>query len=307
MRCVSVIVFGGHLLAAPLAAQENPFAFTGGAVKSAYIVYDIMTKEKGVAAGASWEIGVAPDRWIMKSVMPFEMGGNKDTLRSLVVTTRDSQYKYTRMGSQPGEGEVSPLLRPHLAREYAALNAAGKARFKENVKLITSSSSGTGSSSDADELIMLTGEKTGSETIGGHKCDLYKRATVTACVMPQAPMVVLRWMDEKQGINIVAKKITLNRAIPTAASLLPKAVRWKKQAYDDADFILGMWSLKKPDSDPATVPGSTLAKFTVGYLASPAATAELREMGMGTESGSSEDTPPDESADAEAAEDTSGT
>ena len=35
---------------------------------------------------------MAPDRWIMESVMPFEMAGKKDTMRMLMVTTRDSQY-----------------------------------------------------------------------------------------------------------------------------------------------------------------------------------------------------------------------
>lgn len=206
------------------------------------------------------------------------------------------------MGSQRGDGKVSPTLRPHLAREYAALDAAGKARFKENVRLVFKSSE-LSSSSDADELIMLVGDKTGSETIAGHKCDVYKRGKTTVCMLPQAPRVMLRWTDEKQGVSIVAKKITLNGPIPAAAGLLPKGVRWKKEPYDDADFILGIWSLKKPESDPAAVPGATLAKFAVGYLASPAATAELREMGAGMESGSSEDTPSDDgSSEAEAAE-----
>ncbi|HKH84286.1 MAG TPA: hypothetical protein VKA25_11415 [Gemmatimonadales bacterium] len=39
------------------------------------------------------------------------------------------------MSSQSSEGEVSPALRFHLAREYAALDAAGKSRFKQNLKL----------------------------------------------------------------------------------------------------------------------------------------------------------------------------
>ena len=303
MRSHSMIVCGSLLLSAPLAAQDNPFAFTGGAVKSAYIVYDITSTRKGATAGASWEMGVSPDRWIMKSAMPFEIAGKRDTLRSLMVTTRDSQYTYTVMGKDR-EGKVSPQLRPHLAREYAALSAAGKARFKENVKLMSSGSSGIGSSSDANEFITLTGEKVGSETVVGHKCDVYRREQVTACVVPGAPMVVLRWKDEKQGVSMVAKTITLNRPLPSAIGLLPKGVSWKKEGHGDADFILGIWSLKKPESDPEKVPGPALAKFGVGYLASSAATAELREMGAGTESGSTEDTPDDASSEAEA--DTSG-
>jgi hypothetical protein len=230
-------------------------------------------------------------------VIPFEAGGKKDTVRTLSVTTRDSQYTYTRMSSQPPDGEVSPLLRPHLAREYAALNPADKARFKQNVQLLSKAESG--SSGDMDALISLTGEKTGSETIGGHKCDVYKRGHVTACVIPNAPMVMLRWSNAKDGMTMMAKKVTLNRAIPPAASVLPKGVKWRKKSYDDADFILGVWTLKK-QSDPESVPAGQLAKFGVSYLASAAATNEIREMTAGAEeSGEEEEDEAGDSADAE--------
>ena len=286
------------MAASPVAAQDNPFAFTGGGVKSAHIVYEITSAQKGAAAGASWEMGVAPDRWIVKSAMPFEIAGKKDTVRSLMVTTRDSQYSYTVIGKDR-EGKVSPQLRPHLAREYMALNAAGKARFKENLKLLTSSSSGMGSNSDANTLITITGDKMGSETIGGHKCDVYKRNKVTACVVPGAPFVVLRWNDEDQGVSMVAKTIKLNGPLPTAITVLPKGVQWKKEPHDDADFIDGVWSLKHPDSDPETIPAPTLSKFAVGYLASPAATAEIREMsgGMGGDEAAEDESGEGESPD----------
>jgi hypothetical protein len=269
-----IVVLGGLLAAAPVAAQENPFAFTGGSVKSAYIVYDVTSKQQKTA-GSTYEVGVAPDRWIMRMTSPFELGGKKDTLRVLSVTTRDSQYTFNAMGSQKGDGEVSPTLRPHLAREYAALNAAGKARFKENVKLATRA---TGSSSDADAFITLVGEKSGSETVAGHKCDVYKSDNVTACVLPQAPMVMLRWANEKDGVNMVAKKVTINGPIPPATGVLPKGVSWKKKPYDDADFVMEVWGLKK-QTDPTTVSPAALTKFAVGYLASPGAAAELRQMG----------------------------
>ena len=298
MRRDILIVLGGLLPAAPLAGQDNPFAFTGGSVKSAYIVYDVVTKGKP-AAGMAYEIGVAPDRWIMKMKTPFEMGGKKDTALMLAVTTRDSQYTYHAMGSQRGEGEVSPTLRSYLAKEYAALSAAEKTRFRENVRVFTKADE-SASSSDADALIAITGDKAGSETIGGHNCDVYKRGKATACVMPQAPMVMLRWTDEKQGITMLAKKITLNGPIPTAASVLPKGVRWKKDAYDDADFILGIWAFKK-QTDPEAVPAGQLTKFAVAYLASPAAAAELREMSAGM-GGDDEPASEDESGEDEASE-----
>ena len=74
-------------------------------------------------------------------------------------------------------------MRFHLGREYAALDAGGKSRFKENLKLATSGNSAA--DSDMDAFVTLTGDKVGSETVAGHKCDVYKRkGGFTACVMP---------------------------------------------------------------------------------------------------------------------------
>ncbi|MBA3443620.1 MAG: hypothetical protein H0T58_02030 [Gemmatimonadales bacterium] len=296
MRRASLSVLGGLLLAGPLAGQDNPFAFTGGSVKSAYIVYDLVSKGKAVE-GATWESGVAPDRWIIRTSMPLDIAGKKDVAHGLAITTRDSLYKYNTMGSQRGQGEVSPTMRFHLGREYAALDAGGKSRFKENLKLATSGNSAA--DSDMDAFVTLTGDKVGSETVAGHKCDVYKRkGGFTACVMPNAPMVMLKWSDEKDGMTLVAKKVTLNGPIPTVASVLPKGVRWKKEPVDDADFIVGIWAMKK-QTDPSAVPAAQLAKFGVGYLASPAATAEIREMSGG--GGEDEPAPEDESGEDEPA------
>jgi hypothetical protein len=293
MRHQSLVFVGGLLAASPLAAQESPFSFIGGSVKSAYIVYDLVSKGKAVP-GATYESGVAGDRWILRMVMPVDMGGKKDTLRTLAVSTRDSVYKYNSMSSQSGEGEVSPALRFHLAREYAALDAAGKSRFKQNLKLGTSDNSSA--SDDMDMFITLTGDKVGSETIAGHKCDVYKLKKTSACIIPGAPMVMLRWDDQREGTTLVARKVTLNGPIPTVASVLPKGVKWKKKSADDADFIAGIWAMKK-QSDPEAVPAPQLAKFGVSYLASPGTAAELRQMSGG--SGEGDEDAPEESGEAD--------
>jgi hypothetical protein len=289
MRSDRLAVLFGLVLSAPLSAQENPFAFTGGGVKSAYIVYDMVSKQPSAGTG-TYEVGVTPDRWIMRIVSPYELAGKKDTMRALVVTSRDSQYTYTGMGGQ-GEGAVSPTLRPYLEREYAALDRVGKGRFRQNLKLAAEASG----SSDADRFPWLTGEKAGSETVAGYKCDVYKSEKSSACVLPQAPAVMLRWNSEKDGVNLVAKKVTLNGPIPPALSVLPKGISWKKKPYDDADFVMNIWALKK-QSDPAAVPPSTLTQFAVRYLASPQAGPELREMqaasGEASESGQA---PPEDS------------
>lgn len=265
------------LLPGSLAGQDNPFALTGGSVKTAHIVYEMSsTKQQQPGVSPAYEIGVAPDRWIMRMTTPFEMGGKKDTMHMLAISTRDSQYTYNRLGSERGEGEVSPTLRPHLAREYAALDAAGRARFRQNVRLATD----LDGSSDADAFVTLFGEKAGSETIAGHKCDVYRWKKSSACVIPGAPMVMLRWVDASQGMTLVAKRVTLNGPIPPALGVLPKGVRWQKGEPEDADFISNIWSLKK-ESDPGATPPATIAQYVVRYLASPQAGAELREMGAG--------------------------
>lgn len=288
MRSEMILVLSGLSTAAPLAAQDNPFALTGGSVKTAYIVYDMTGKQKQAPAG-SYEVGVAADRMIIRMVTPFEVAGKKDTVRVVVVTTKDSQYTYNAMGSAAAEGEVSPTLRPHLAREYAALDAAKKTRFRENVKLAAAASG----SSDADAFMTLIGEKTGaSETIAGHKCDVYRTKTSTACVVPHAPMVMLRWQDAKQGVNLVAKRVTLNGPLPPALSVLPKGIKWQKKPADDADFITNVWALKK-QSDPDAVAPAALTQFAVRYLASPEAAAELREMGGGGETSETGEVPSD--------------
>jgi hypothetical protein len=267
------------LLPGSLAGQDNPFALTGGSVKTAYIVYDVSsTKQQqrpGVVAPV-YELGVAPDRWIMRMTTPFEMGGKKDTMHTLVIMTRDSQYTYNRMKSQPGEGEASATLRPHLAREYAALDRAGKARFRDNVKLAAE----LGGGSDADAFITLFGEKTGSETIAGHKCDVYQWKKSSACVIPGAPMVMLRWVDPSQGATLVAKRVILNGPMPPAFGVLPKGVRWEKGELQDADFITNVWMLKK-QTETGTTPPAAVAQYVVRYLATPQAGAELREMAAG--------------------------
>ena len=275
MRNQMITIAGAMLLGVPLAAQDNPFALTGGSVKTAYIVYDVTSKDKQ-AQGASYEIGVAADRMMMRMVTPFEAAGKKDTARFVVVATKDSQYTYHSLGSGGAEGEVSPTLRAHLARAYASLDAGAKARFRQNAKLAAE----TSGSSDADAFITLIGEKSGTETIAGHKCEVYRTRKSTACVIPNAPMVMLRWQDGNQGLNLVAKKVTLNGPLPPALAALPKGVKWKKTGPDDADFISNVWTLKK-QSDPETVSPAALTDFAVRYLSSPQATTELREMGGG--------------------------
>jgi hypothetical protein len=273
------------LAASPLAAQVNPFAFTGGSVKTAYIVYDIVS-EQPQTQGATFELGVAPDRWIMRTVTPFEVAGKKDTMRVLAVTTRDSQYTVSAMGGQR-DGEAGPLMRPHLAREYAALSSAAKARFRENLRLAVQ----TGGSSDVEQYITLLGDKAGSETVAGHKCDVYKTKKATACVLPQAPGVMLRWANNEDKVNLVAKKVTINGPIPPALSVLPKGLKWKPKEADDADFLMNVWALKK-QAEPEGVSPAAVTKFAVGYLASAEATTELRA--MTDQSGDSEDAPDDE-------------
>ena len=138
-----IVLFGVVVAASPLAAQDNPFAFTGGSVKTAYIVYQENSKKKAVQ-GSSFEIGVAPDRWIMRTAGPDGDGGKE--------------------GHRPNAGSHHPGLAVHLLEhgwpkerggespDAAASGArirrperSGKDRFRQNLKLAIA----TGGSSDS--------------------------------------------------------------------------------------------------------------------------------------------------------------
>lgn len=279
----------GLLLPTPLLGQDNPFALTGGSVKSAYIVYDLKSKPQPnmPVTTMSLERGVTPDREVLKTAAVVDIEGKKDTMKTLVVTAGDSQFTYTQSGSERGEGDLSRILRPHLAREYAALDGAGKARFTENLRLANQLSL-SGAAEAVEELYTLVGEKKGSESIGGHTCDVYQTKKGTFCLMHGASGLVLRVNDEEHGYLAIAKKISLNQPVPAPTAVLPKGVRWKKSGYDTDDaFYTEIWGRKK-QSDPEAVPPATLAKFAVSYLAGPRAAKELREMKGGAAEESSE-------------------
>lgn len=280
MKVYRVLAIGGLLAAAPLRAQENPFDLPSGSLKSAHIVYDLMSKGKPVP-GARAEAGVSGNRWAMRTVSPFEYEGKTDTMRILMVETRDSQYTWTATGSDRGGGMAGPTLRPHLAREYMALDAAGKARFRKNLKLLASSAAGAEGWKDVEQYTSTLGDKAGSETVAGQRCDVYRTAQAQTCVLPQAPRIFLRSADKEQQVDYVAKHVTLNGPLPPSLSAIPKGIRWEKgDIYDDADFVMAIWTQKK-ESDPTELSPATVTRFAIRYLASPQATSELPRMENG--------------------------
>lgn len=273
------------LTPATLAAQQNPFALTGGSVKSAHIVYDIHAKGKPVPQSGV-EMGISDQRSAVRMHLYMEFEGEKGIMKILVVENRDSVYKLT-----DDEGEVAPSLRQFLSKEFEALDRAGKERVLANLKL-------TGQL-DADEITpAFRGKKIGTETVAGHRCDVYQAGKETACVLPDAPSIPLKATDE-QGLTWVAKKVSLNRPLPATLTTLPKGIRWKKERdFESGDLALEIWNMKKEGADPQEAGSAAVARFAVRYLASPQAAAELRQRAAGT-------TPePEETGDVSAEEDT---
>jgi hypothetical protein len=256
-------------------------------VKSAHITYDGSSKGKPVP-GSKVELGVTGQSLAMRMTLPLEIGGEKGTLNVLFVENRDSMYKWT-----DGDGSVNRSLRSFLAKEYDALDGAAKARLRENLKLTDAVED------DAFGMPSFLGEKTGSQTIAGHRCDVYRAGKTTTCVLSQAVMIPLSMTDE-QGLTWVATKVTLNGALPPATSVLPKGVRWKKERdFEGGDFAVEIWTQKK-ETDPTSATPAAIAQFAIRYLASPQAASELRERRgpAGEETGEAED-PADEAEQSE--------
>ena len=142
------------LLPGSVAAQDNPFALTGGSVKTAYIVYEVSAQKQQPGAAPTYEMGVAADRMIMRMVMPFEAGGKKDTLRSFVVATQGLPVHLQQDG-WPAKRRGERRLEASLGPGVCGAGCSGKARFRENIKLATQ----LGGGSDADAFVTLFGEQ----------------------------------------------------------------------------------------------------------------------------------------------------
>jgi hypothetical protein len=260
--------------ASPAAAQQNPFQLLGGSLKSAYVVYQVKREGKPVPGGQV-EIGVTPRLWAMRLVVPYNISGRSDTIRTQVLETGDSMYQVTSVAGTR-DGEVSVSLRPHLVKEFASLDAAGQRRVLENLKQIYRA----GGDDKLDRLVTAVGSKQGTESIAGHTCDVYGLKKQSACVLPQAPAVPLRSTSEESGgQDLVASRVVLNGTIPTALTTLPKGVRWKHSDNNAiGGFAFEIWG-KEKQSDPSTVAPAELARFSLNWLARPETAAALRENG----------------------------
>ncbi len=100
--------------------------------------------------------------------------------------------------------------------------------------------------------------------------------------------VPLRWSD-KNGTTMVATKVVLNGPMPPALGVLPKGVKWKQdEGFEGGDFAMNIWSYKHPEATDMPT-AAQVGGFAVKYLATPAAAAELREMGGGAGGEEAED------------------
>ncbi|MFL5402482.1 MAG: hypothetical protein ACJ8BF_06655 [Gemmatimonadales bacterium] len=263
MRSITAAAFIVSLVPATVAGQQNPFALTGGSVKSAYITYDVTSK--GVPmSGSTMELGVAGQKFALRLNVVTVFEGEKLAMKIHVVENRDSVYRLT-----DDEGEVSLNFRPLLAKEFEALDPAGKQRVLANLKLAQRF--------DEDELALpLIGEKIGTQTIAGQRCDEYRAGKRVACVLPDAPAIPLR-MTDTQGLTWVAKKVTLNAPLSATLVTLPKGIRWKKKGdVEHGELALGLWRMKNPfETEPPAPPA--VARFAIRYLASPQAAGELKQ------------------------------
>lgn len=267
------------LTAAPLAAQEqNPFARTASSIRTAHVVYDVLKDGKPVA-NARAELGISGDRLGFQTVLPLP--GQAEPMRLFRLEAGDTVYLQS---GGPGEAELS--LRRHLAAAYEKLSAAERRRLRENAKLFQE----TGEQG-ASELDVLTAERTGTETIAGQTCEVRRTGGQTVCVLPGSPGVALR--GPVGGLELVARSVTLNGAVPEHLVNVPKGVRWRRvDGLDYGEFAQSVWGMTR-DSDPAEVAPATLATEALRWLASADAAEMLAEY-----AGGGEDEPVEDEEDA---------
>lgn len=216
MSRASVLVLAATMALAPgLAAQDNPFklATTGTpAVSVSYTMSGDLTGEGAYASDGR--------RTVNHSRQTGKFFGRTTTTESWALTTRDSIYS-ADLVDRKGTVMANPM--PAMARAYDALDRDAKRRLHENMaemstllaRAFTMSSLGLG-------------EKTGTRTIAGERCDERAFGGFTVCDMQKAPGVPLHLSGSLLCVRYeqTATQVTLG-APPAGAFSTPEGIRWQ--------------------------------------------------------------------------------
>ncbi len=215
IRRYALALVGAGLVAMPLSAQENPFKLATAHPPALSVSYTMSGDLAGEGALAS-----DGRRTVNHSRQTGRFFGRTTTTETWSLTTQDSLYS-ADLVDRTGTVMGNPL--PAMARAYDGLDRDAKRRLHANMaemsallaRAFTMSSLGLG-------------EKTGTRTIAGERCDERSFGGFTVCDMQKAPGVPLHLSGSLLCVRYeqTATQVALG-APPAGAFTRPEGVRWQ--------------------------------------------------------------------------------
>lgn len=266
------IAAGARVVAAPAAAQSNPWAIDLGPYRSVAVTWQGSgnIEAGGRVLGSGRTTGqslFAPGAMRMTLTISTTIQGASTSGTVWAVVTGDTE------ASDNGTDTVTvePSFRILLAREFDAIAPAARTKVLANLRSL-----GDVAEDELDAAPSAFGEKTGSATVAGQSCDVYTSGERSTCVLPQAPAVMVRFRMG-QGQELVATEIRFNVPVPADAFAYPRGKRVMRltaeEVMGDRSWALDVYAEGNDGAEPPSL--AALAKYVMRYLS----TADLSDPG----------------------------
>lgn len=262
---------GASLVVAPVAAQANPWAIDLGPYRSVSVTWRGAgnIEVEGRVLGSGRTTGQAlftPTALRMSLIIATTVQGASDSGTTWAIVSGDTEAADNGTDTVT----VEPSFRALLAREFAALTPAARAKVLDNLRVL-----GSVAEHELDALPSAFGEKTGSATVAGQSCDVYTTGETSTCVLPQAPAVTLRFRAGEGSYELVATEVRFNVPVPPDAFAYPRGKAVQRLAAEDVmgdrSWALEVYADGNDGAEPPTL--AALATYVVRYLS----TADLVE------------------------------
>lgn len=193
------------LAASPLFAQDNPFKLPKNKLAAVDVTYAYAGDMTGIA-----ERAISKDRIMSHETTSAKFFGKTTTTDEWTLFTPDSSYS---ADLSKKTGIRRPNVLPYLEKAYDDLDGASKQRLHQNLR-------------DMAQMIaqafgtqaLTAGEKGGTRSYAGEKCQERTFGSFSVCAMQDAPAIPLHLQGNLMCVNFEQTATTVKRGEPSAAA-----------------------------------------------------------------------------------------
>lgn len=197
-------------VAAPLAAQQNPFKLPKASVPSIQVDYTYTGDMQGTGQRA-----MAGNRVMERQTTTGKFFGKSSTLETWTLTTPDSMYTADLTKKT---GTQAPNVLPFMARAYDDLDKTSKQRLHQNmqdmVQMISRAFGTQTMWSDANGT---------TKTYAGEQCEEHTFGSFSVCNLQGAPSVPLHVQGSLLCVDFEQTATKVTKGEPAASAFQPPA------------------------------------------------------------------------------------